>query len=527
MTTVVGLTSGEGRNLFHLADLADNGLLDCDVAAVLSDRDAPALDRAEEHGIPNDRVPREDDDPAGHEDRLVDAVEEHGGDLVCLDGYMPILTDRFLDAYPDRVLSVHPSLLPSFNTTDPWRDALDAGVEITGATVHLVADEIGEGPIVAQEAVRVASDDTPESLRGRIHGAERRAYPRAVRTFIGGDVSVEAGRVVADDGAASEGDGADGDAPPGEWLDSATKRRDLRYGENPHQSAAFYADEALDAASVARGRRIAGEKALSFNNVNDADAALTAVREFDEPAAVVVKHTNPCGVATADGVAEAYERALATDEKSAFGGIVALNRRCDAATARQITDSFKEVVVAPEYTDEALDVLREKEKLRVIAVGDLAGDRDPWSVKRVEGGRLVQQRDDRVVSQGDLEIPTEREPTEAELDAMLFGYRVVKHVKSNAIVLARPGETVGVGAGQMSRVDAVELACRKAVKDVAGSVMASDAFFPFRDNVDVAAERGVEAVIQPGGSVNDDEVVEACDEHGVAMAFTGVRCFRH
>jgi phosphoribosylaminoimidazolecarboxamide formyltransferase len=212
---------------------------------------------------------------------------------------------------------------------------------------------------------------------------------------------------------------------------------------------------------------------------------------------------------------------------SAFGGIVALNRECDAATAEAVTDSFKEVVVAPSFEDDALDKLREKESLRVLRTGELNGERDGWTTKSVEGGVLVQERDDLELGQEGLEVVTEREPTEEEVQGMLFGYTVVKHVKSNAIVLTRENETVGVGAGQMSRVDAVRLACNKAEKEVEGSVLASDAFFPFRDNIDLAAENGIRAIVQPGGSKRDDEVIEACDEHGIAMAFTGERCFKH
>ncbi|MDY7082240.1 MAG: phosphoribosylglycinamide formyltransferase, partial [Halobacteria archaeon] len=260
---------------------------------------------------------------------------------------------------------------------------------------------------------------------------------------------------------------------------------------------------------------------------NDTDAALSLVREFDQPAAVVVKHTNPCGTAVADTISEAYDQALATDEMSAFGGIVALNRECNRETAEAITESFKEVVIAPSFSDDALEQLREKENLRILETGELDGERDDWNTKKVEGGLLVQERDDLEIERGDLEVVTEEEPTQEQIESLLFAYKVVKHVKSNAIVLARDTETVGIGAGQMSRVDSVKIARDKAEKPVEGSVLASDAFFPFRDNIDLAADAGVETIIQPGGSVNDDEVIEACDEHGIAMVFTGARCFKH
>jgi len=387
---------------------------------------------------------------------------------------------------------------------------------VTGATVHFVGEEIGGGPILTQEPVRIRPGDDRESLRERIRRAEKSAYGRAVRLFP--DVSFEDGNV----NRTKEGELGEG------RVHTFDKAKSLRYGENPHQSAAFYRDGGFFGASVGNAEEVgAGGKDMSFNNYNDADAALSAVREFNEPAAVVVKHTNPCGVAVGEDVSEAYEDALATDEMSAFGGIVALNRECNAETADAITESFKEVIVAPSFTDEALDTLHEKESLRVLRTGSLNGERDDRDIRSLEGGALVQERDDLRIERDDLDVVTEREPTEEEVKGMLFGYTVVKHVRSNAIVLARERETVGVGAGQMSRVDAVRLACDKAEKPVDGSVLASDAFFPFRDNIDLAEERGVGAIVQPGGSKRDDEVIEACDEHGIAMAFTGARCFKH
>jgi phosphoribosylaminoimidazolecarboxamide formyltransferase len=284
-----------------------------------------------------------------------------------------------------------------------------------------------------------------------------------------------------------------------------------------------------------------GAKGMSYNNYNDADAALGLIREFDDPAAAVIKHTNPAGCATADSLATAYERALATDPMSAFGGIVALNRECDAATAEAIVDSFKEVVLAPGYTDGALDVLFGKNNLRVLDVGAFGptgsagrgGDEGPPLVENdLTGGRLVQERDDQRLTREDIEVVTEREPTDEHVETMLFAWQTLKHVKSNGILFATGTETVGIGMGQVSRVDAVRLAAMKADehaegKDAEGAVMASDAFFPFPDGVEHAAEAGIEAVIQPGGSKNDDAVIEAADELGLAMVLTGQRSFRH
>ncbi|MFD1567152.1 bifunctional phosphoribosylaminoimidazolecarboxamide formyltransferase/IMP cyclohydrolase, partial [Halolamina litorea] len=321
----------------------------------------------------------------------------------------------------------------------------------------------------------------------------------------------------------------------------SNRREDsLRYGENPHQDAAVYATDASEEPSVVHASQLnEGAKALSYNNYNDADGALNLIKEFEEPAAAVIKHTNPAGCATADTLADAYRDALSTDAKSAFGGIVALNRECDAETATEIVDSFKEVVVAPGYTDDALDTLTEKKNLRVLDVGDRTDgtlgpeDRtERFTEKALVGGRLVQERDRSTITRDDLEVVTEREPTDEQIDSMLFAWKVLKHVKSNGILIADGTETVGVGMGQVSRVDAVTLAAMKAEKDAEGksaegAVVASDAFFPFPDAVEEAAEAGVEAVIQPGGSVNDDDVIAAADELGLAMVMTGQRAFRH
>jgi phosphoribosylaminoimidazolecarboxamide formyltransferase/IMP cyclohydrolase len=246
----------------------------------------------------------------------------------------------------------------------------------------------------------------------------------------------------------------------------------------------------------------------------------------------VIKHTNPAGCATAETLAEAYDRALSTDAKSAFGGVVACNRECDEATAERIVESYKEVVVAPGYTDAALETLGEKENLRVLAVGPLGDPEEATTEKKLVGGRLVQERDLAAPTREDLEVVTEREPTDAQFESLLFAWQTIKHVKSNAILFADGTETVGVGAGQVSRIDAVEIARMKAANDAEGksadgAVMASDAFFPFPDGIEAAAEAGIEAVIQPGGSVNDEDVIAAADEHDMAMVFTGQRAFRH
>lgn len=302
----------------------------------------------------------------------------------------------------------------------------------------------------------------------------------------------------------------------------------LRYGENPHQSGAFYVERGAPAGSLARAESLgAGGKELSFNNLVDVDAALEAVREFDRPAAVVVKHTNPCGVACGATLAEAYKTARDADALSAFGGIVALSLPCDAATATILAETFLECVVAPSFEPAALEILRAKKNLRLIATGEADGA-PSLQYKRVSGGLVVQSRDD--VAAGEAtkgKVVTKRAPTAEELASLEFAWRVCKHVKSNAIVLAKGERTVGVGAGQMSRVVSVQIAGEKAGELAKGSVLASDAFFPFPDGVEAAAKLGVTAVAQPGGSVKDADVIAAADRLGLAMVLTGVRHFRH
>jgi len=313
----------------------------------------------------------------------------------------------------------------------------------------------------------------------------------------------------------------------------------LRYGENPHQSAAFYRTP-VDRFGVASARQLQG-KELSYNNINDTDAAYEAVAEFDPArtaACVIVKHANPCGVAEGETLLDAYRKALACDSTSAFGGIVALNRTLDAEAAKAITEIFTEVIIAPDASEEAIAIVAAKKNLRLLVAGGLPDPRAPGlTVKSVAGGLLVQSRDNAVVDDMAVRVVTKRAPSEAEMNDLLFAFRVAKHVKSNTIVYARKGATVGIGAGQMSRVDAARIAARKA-EDAArelklvqpltkGSVVASDAFFPFADGLLVAIEAGATAVIQPGGSMRDDEVIKAADEHNVAMVFTGRRHFRH
>jgi phosphoribosylaminoimidazolecarboxamide formyltransferase / IMP cyclohydrolase len=308
------------------------------------------------------------------------------------------------------------------------------------------------------------------------------------------------------------------------------KVQDLRYGENPHQVAAFYRSPAARGAGIATARMLQG-KDLSFNNIADADTAIECVRQFTDVACVIVKHANPCGVAIGAGVREAYEGAYRTDPTSAFGGIIAFNRELDAATAAAITErQFVEVLAAPGLTPEAARVLAGKPNVRVLVLGELTPASAELELRSVTGGLLGQARDLVDLIEAQLSVPTRRRPTAAEMADLRFAWRVCKFVKSNAIVFARGLTTIGVGAGQMSRVYSTRVAAMKATDEklaIAGSVMASDAFFPFRDNLDVAAEYGIRAIIQPGGSRRDEEVIAAADSHDMAMVFTGMRHFRH
>ncbi|WP_217521029.1 bifunctional phosphoribosylaminoimidazolecarboxamide formyltransferase/IMP cyclohydrolase [Vibrio metschnikovii] len=331
----------------------------------------------------------------------------------------------------------------------------------------------------------------------------------------------------------SYGDNKEGDEEskfPRTFNAQFIKKQDMRYGENSHQAAAFYVEAHPEEASVATARQIQG-KALSYNNIADTDAALECVKEFAEPACVIVKHANPCGVALGSDILQAYQRAYQTDPTSAFGGIIAFNRELDADTATAIIErQFVEVIIAPSISEQAAEIIAAKKNVRLLACGEWSSKTTGFDLKRVNGGLLVQDRDQGMVTVDDLNVVTTRQPTEEELKDALFCWKVAKYVKSNAIVYAKGDMTIGVGAGQMSRVYSAKIAGIKAADEglqVEGCVMASDAFFPFRDGIDAAAQAGIKCVIQPGGSMRDDEVIAAANEHGMAMIFTGMRHFRH
>ena len=309
-----------------------------------------------------------------------------------------------------------------------------------------------------------------------------------------------------------------------------SKKQDLRYGENSHQSAAFYTERNAPKGNVSTAEQLQG-KALSFNNIADTDAALECVKSFAEPACVIVKHANPCGVAIGESITDAYDSAFKTDPTSAFGGIIAFNRELDEATATAIVErQFVEVIIAPSVSDAAKKAVSGKKNVRLLECGQWADSGTQLDYKRVTGGLLVQDTDTQDFNEDELKVVSKVQPTEEQMTDLMFCWKVAKFVKSNAIVYAKDGMTIGVGAGQMSRVYSAKIAGIKAADEglqVEGSVMASDAFFPFRDGIDAAAEAGIKAIIQPGGSIRDDEIIAAADEHGIAMVFTGMRHFRH
>tara|TARA_Y100001970_G_scaffold286464_2_gene408707 strand:- start:232 stop:1788 length:1557 start_codon:yes stop_codon:yes gene_type:complete len=304
------------------------------------------------------------------------------------------------------------------------------------------------------------------------------------------------------------------------------KHSEMRYGENPHQSAAAFQILGDNSNNILNAIIHQGKK-LSYNNIMDADAALACLKEFSSTACVVVKHANPCGVATGKDIGDVYKRAFNADSLSAFGGIVAINKQCDSIVANQISKVFVEIVLAPSFTKNALDVFSKKKNLRVLEVGDISPREKLLEVRNVVGGIIVQETDTSVLTIEDLKTVTKIKPTESDIETMLFGWKVLKHIKSNGVLIVKDNTTIGVGAGQVSRVDSVDIAMKKSGECIHDSILCSDAFFPFRDSIDKISGSGIKAVIQPGGSVRDDEVISACNEHGISMVFTGQRCFKH
>ena len=305
-----------------------------------------------------------------------------------------------------------------------------------------------------------------------------------------------------------------------------SKHSEMRYGENPHQAAAAYTIPGDRSNNILNAKIHQGKK-LSYNNIMDADAALSCLKEFNSTACVIVKHANPCGVALGANMLNVYKRAFNADSLSAFGGIIAINQPCDDILAEEISKVFVEIVLAPAFTKKSLEIFSKKKNLRVLEVGNIQSREQLLEVRNVVGGVIVQETDTSILSEDNLQVVTENKPSDNDIKTMLFGWKVLKHVKSNGILIVKDNTTVGVGAGQVSRVDSVDIAMNKSGESIKDSILCSDAFFPFRDSIDKIAGSGIKAVLQPGGSVRDDEVISACNEHGIAMVFTGQRCFKH
>jgi len=382
------------------------------------------------------------------------------------------------------------------------------------------------------EDVAVVVDPADYTAVGTELRQERGRLSRALRSHLATKAFARVARYDAVIAAYLERHGHEADTSilPDHLDLRLVRLKSLRYGENPHQQAALYGHAIEERPSAAGAKQLQG-KELSFNNFLDLDAALALATEFEEPVAVVVKHTNPCGVGIGSRLCEAYQRALAADPTSAFGGVLGFNRPVDAETARALAATFMEAAIAPGYHEGALDILKEKKALRLLLVeswpATTPSGRAALELRPIANGMLIQERDRIDLHSDTLRVVTRRTPTDTEMRALRFAWKVAKHVKSNAIVLSNEYATVGIGAGQMSRVDACRLAIMKAVSPTKGTVLASDAFFPFRDGVDAAAGAGVTAIIQPGGSIRDAEAIQAADEAGIAMVFTGIRHFRH
>ncbi len=450
----------------------------------------------------------------------------HGGILGRRDQDEPVMAEHSIDAIDMVVVNLYPFEQTVAKEDCSLEDAIE-NIDIGGPTmvraaaknhkdVTIVVNASDYGRVITEMDANQGSLTYPTRFDLAIAAFEHTArYDGMIANYFGTTATP----------------GEEQTMFPRTYNQQFIKKQDLRYGENSHQQAAFYVEKQVAEASVSTAQQLQG-KALSFNNIADTDAALECVKEFDQPACVIVKHANPCGVALGDNILEAYDRAFKTDPTSAFGGIIAFNQELDAETAKTIIErQFVEVIIAPSVAEDAKPVFAKKKNVRVLECGDWKGQlTEEHDFKRVNGGLLVQERDFGMVEMDDLKVVSKVQPTEEQLQDLLFTWKVAKYVKSNAIVYAKDGMTVGVGAGQMSRVYSAKIAGIKAADEnleVAGSVMASDAFFPFRDGIDAAAEAGIKAVIQPGGSMRDEEVIAAADEHGIAMVFTGMRHFRH
>ncbi|AHV95557.1 bifunctional phosphoribosylaminoimidazolecarboxamide formyltransferase/IMP cyclohydrolase [Paenibacillus sabinae] len=461
-------------------------------------------------------------------------------------GFPEIMDGRVKTLHP----AVHSGLLAVRDNEEHTRQMKELGldyIDLVVVNLYPFAETIAKPDVTYEEAIENIDIGGPTMLRS---AAKNHAFVSVVvdaddyakvleEVRAGGDTTLETRKrlaakvfrhTAAYDALISDYlSKVTGEPLPERYTVTYEKIQDLRYGENPHQKAAFYRTP-LAAQDTLTGAEQLHGKELSYNNINDANAALQIVKEFDEPAVVAVKHMNPCGVGVGESILQAYQKAYNADPVSIFGGIVAANRYIDSDTANLLKDIFLEIILAPGFTDEALEILTKKKNIRLLKIGGLgeaAARKSSFVVTTVEGGMVVQESDVHSVNEDDLKVVTDRKPTEEELKQLLFGWKVVKHVKSNAIVLAADDMTIGVGAGQMNRVGAAKIAIEQAGDKAKGAILASDAFFPMGDTLEIAAKAGITAVIQPGGSVRDEESIKVANEHGIAMVFTGVRHFKH
>ncbi len=467
---------------------------------------------------------------------------------------VPVLSISEITEFPEimdgRVKTLHPSvhggLLAKRNNEDHMKqlEELDINtIDLVAVNLYPFKETIAKPDVTEADAIENVDIGGPTMLRSAAKSFQDVAvvvdpsdYDSVVSGLKAGELSYEARRKLA---AKVFRHTANYDAMIAEYFSTLTeeaypetysvtyeKVQSLRYGENPHQTASFYQKANYDGASLANAKQLNG-KELSYNNIQDANAALEVVLEFDQPAAVAMKHMNPCGVGTGEKIADAYQKAYEGDPMSIFGGIVALNREVDGETASKLKEIFLEIVIAPSFSQEALDILTQKKNLRLLEVTMKKPEAQTHKLTSVQGGLLVQDTDQGSLTDVELEVATDREPTEQELEDLALGWKVVKHVKSNAIVVAKSDHTLGVGAGQMNRVGAAKIALEQAGEKAKGAILASDAFFPMPDTVETAAQAGISAIIQPGGSKRDQDSIDACNEHGIAMVFTKMRHFKH
>jgi len=448
----------------------------------------------------------------------------HGGLLGRRGTDDAIMAKHGIDAIDMVVVNLYPFEATVANPDCKLEDAVE-NIDIGGPTMlRSAAKNHKDVAVVTDPADYGRILEEMQANDGQLAHATR--FDLAIKTFeqtsrYDGAISNYFGKMFSSD---------ETDTFPRTYNTQFVKKQSMRYGENPHQNAAFYTERNPSEASISTATQLQG-KELSFNNIADTDAALELVKTFTETACVIVKHANPCGVSIGASQFEAYDRAYKTDPTSAFGGIIAFNKELDAQTAQAIVDrQFVEVIIAPTVSAEAIAIVEAKKNVRLLACGELGAQQTAHDFKRVTGGLLVQDRDLGMVDEADLKVVTKKSPTAEQMKDLMFAWKVAKFVKSNAIVYVKDGMTIGVGAGQMSRVYSAKIAGIKAADEgleVPGSVMASDAFFPFRDGIDAAAEAGITAVIHPGGSMRDQEVIDAANEHGIAMVFTGMRHFKH